>query len=71
MTDELYNEACELVAQLLEVRSLREGEREFVADRHAKLEQYGKHTFMSEPQMEWLRKLAKKHYNDPRQMSFI
>lgn len=71
MAENYYQEACELVAQLLEARSLRENEREFVDGLHVKLEQYGERAFLSAKQMNWLRALAKEHWRDPRQMSLI
>lgn len=72
MAENFYQEACELVAQLLDVRGrLRENERDFLDERAAKLEQYGERTFMSKAQMDWLRGLAKKHYHDPRQLKMF
>ena len=53
------------------VGRLRDNQADFVRSLSRKLAQYGEQTFLSEPQLVWLRALDKSHAPDERQATLF
>jgi hypothetical protein len=61
-------EAQERIGRLLPVKhKLRDNQAQFVGQLDAKLKQYGQETYISQPQLDWLRILDEKYSPDERQ----
>lgn len=62
------SEAQARVARLLLVKyKLRDNQAQFVGQLDAKLKQYGQETYISQPQLDWLRILDERYAPDERQ----
>lgn len=69
---QLIADARGLLAGLTPVTHLlNDNERNLVAKLHAAIERYGDRAYVTEPQVKYLRDIAKKHWHDPRQLTLI